>query len=215
MASRREHAQARGEEFGDLEGLACLEHVLHVFLTLDEVGILLRHRLHLLLHGEVLIQQRHVQLVQRVDGADVALHDAAQGFRLFLELGDFPVSVFDLGEQSVDALLLRGEFRHHHAVLRLERVVGEAHFFEVEDELVLLEGEPGVVVVEQADGGVAFRELEAQIPHQQHQTRHDEEPRFLGHFRHETGASGGIDDRKSCFRQPRKSCQRCGANPVR
>ena len=197
-----------------MEGLACFEHVLHVLLTLNEVGVLLRHRLHLLLHGEVLVQQRHVQLVQRVDGADVAFHDAPQGFRLFLELGDFPVSVFDLGEQPIDALLLCSELRHHHAVFRLERVVGEAHFFKVEDELVFLEGEPGVVVVEQTDGGVARGELEAQIPDHQHQTRHDEEPCFLGHFRHGAGASGGIDDRKSCFRQLRKSCQRCGANPV-
>ena len=189
-------------------GLACLER-LHVFLTLHEVGVLLRHRLHLLLHGEVLIQQRHVQLVQRVDGADVALHDAAQGFRLFLELGDFPVSVLDLGEQPIDALLLRGEFRHHHAVLRLEGVVGETHFFEVEDELVLLGVSPALSSLSKP---MVVLRAESCVPDHQHQTRHEG-----AIFWDISGWDRGWGNRrqKIMLSPNAKVMPKCGANPVR
>ena len=188
LATRGKHAHAGGEEFGHLEGLACFEHVLHVFLPLHEVGVLLRHGLHLRLHGEVFVQQGGVQLVERVDGADVAFHDAPKRLGFFLGAGDFPVAVLHLGEQAVDAFLLRGEFRQHHGILGLKRVVREAHFLQVEHQLVLGEAQFRVVAVESADDVVLVCDLVAQKGNHKDQGSDDNEPGFLGHLRH--GANG-------------------------
>ena len=127
-------------------------HFFHVLLPLDQVGVAFLNGLHPRAHLVVFINEREVQLVQRINGRHVAFHDGTQGFGFFFDFAELPISIFDAGHEPVNLTALIGDFRQHERVFGGEGVVAETQFFEVKKDLVALEGEGRVVPFDGFDG---------------------------------------------------------------